>query len=47
LEEMAARLSIGDLINTYQRWATNKLALYKQELAKIAPIETSRVYPKQ
>ncbi len=44
--ELTARLSIANLINSYQVWANNKLALYQRELRRLIKPRTYQEYPK-
>ncbi len=44
--ELGSRLSIADVINSYQTWANNKYALYRRALAKIEVTPVWKEYPK-
>jgi len=46
VRELTARLSIANLINSYQVWANNKLALYQRELRRLVKARTYQEYPK-
>ena len=46
IRELSARLSVSGVINSYQTWANNKLALYKQDLRQLVKTRVSTVYPK-
>ena len=46
LRELSSRLSISSVINSYQTWANNKLALYRADLGKLATARTYTEYPK-
>jgi len=46
LRELTSRLSISGVINSYQVWANNKLALYRQDLRRLARARTYTEYPK-
>ncbi|MBA7478995.1 hypothetical protein ES707_14426 [subsurface metagenome] len=46
LRELSARLSISGVINSYQTWANNKLALYRVDLGRLSRARTYTEYPK-
>lgn len=45
IRELQSRLSISGLINTYQVWANNKLALYQRDLKLITKQRRTQLYP--
>jgi len=46
LRELTSRLSISGVINSYQTWANNKLALYRADLGRLARARTYTEYRK-
>jgi len=46
VRELSARLSIAGVINSYQAWANNKLALYRADLGRLATARVYKEYPK-
>ncbi len=46
IKELTARLSISGVINSYQAWAKNKLALYQQDLRRLVKTRVFTEYPK-
>jgi len=46
IRQATGRLSIGNAVNTYQTWATTRLALYQRALRKIEKPKNWREYPK-
>jgi len=46
IRELQSRLSISGVINNYQVWANNKLAMYRVDLKRLTRPKTARTYPK-
>ena len=46
LRQLGSRLSISGVINSYQTWANNKLALYRADLGRLARARTYTEYRK-
>jgi len=46
IRELSARLSISGVINSYQTFANNKLALYRADLGRLATARSYKEYPK-
>ena len=46
IRQLSARLSMAGVINSYQTWANNKLALYRVDLGRLATARSYTEYPK-
>lgn len=45
VRELSSRLSVASVINSYQNWANNKLATYRNDLRRMTPVRVKKQYP--